>query len=453
MSKVNMDVEKPDEKVSFKKSLKGDFSEEVEAKLPAMMEPAKKDPKKLPEALQNLLQLEKKTRLAADTPSTKRLAEAILDLCIECKDWEALNSHVAILCKRRAQLRKVISAVVQRAMGALEKTPDMKTKISLIETLRTVSAGKLMVELERARLTKTLSRIREDEGKKEEACKILQEIQVETIGSMELKEKAEFLLEQIRLCIETKKWVRASIVAKKVNTEKLGEGGFEDLKLRFYELMIQYYKHEGAYFDTCKCYHAVMLTKSKAKDMDGLKEALKMTVLYLVLSPYDSEVSDMIHRLKAVQKELKLLPLARALVYLFTTNELIPWPMTKKEHVKIPDEFKELGYEENFQKSVVQHNIRVLSNYYDRIKSDRLATLLGLSDEKTERYLSEMVQGKQLHAMIDRPAQIVSFARKKTANEVVDAWSSDVSKLLGLVEKTCHLINKELMVSKIRDKS
>eukprot|EP00954_Amorphochlora_amoebiformis_P019597 1333659-Amorphochlora_amoeboformis.AAC.1 len=64
-----------------------------------------------------------------------------------------------------------------------------------------------------------------------------------------------------------------------------------------------------------------------------------------------------------------------------------------------------------------------------------------------------MVQSKQLHAKIDRPAQIVTFARKKTANEVVDEWSSDVSKLLALVETTCHLINKEIMINKIKAKA
>jgi len=72
--------------------------------------------------------------------------------------------------------------------------------------------------------------------------------------------------------------------------------------------------------------------------------------------------------------------------------------------------------------------------------------------QETEEYLSEMVQSKQLYAKIDRPAQIVTFARKKRANEIVDEWSSDVGKLLSLVEKTCHLINKEVMVNKFKGK-
>jgi len=269
---------------------------------------------------------------------------------------------------------------------------------------------------------------------------------------MELKEKAEFLLDQIRLCLAKKDFVRASIVAKKVNTEKLSEAGFEGLKLKFYNLMIQYYEHERDFFQTCKCYHAILMTKTVGEDEKESVKALRMAVLYLVLSPYDSEVSDMIHRFNIMQKKLLLLPMAKNLVEMFTTSELIPWPLTNDPYETM-SEFKKLGHSDDFKRSVVQHNIRVLSKYYSRIKSTRLAELLGLSEEKTEQFLSEMVQSKQLHAKIDRPAQIVTFARKKTANEVVDEWSSDVSKLLALVETTCHLINKEIMINKIKAKA
>jgi 26S proteasome regulatory subunit N5 len=55
----------------------------------------------------------------------------------------------------------------------------------------------MFVELERARMTKILSDIKEAEGTIAEAADILSEVQVETIGSMEIREKADFLLEQV----------------------------------------------------------------------------------------------------------------------------------------------------------------------------------------------------------------------------------------------------------------
>jgi 26S proteasome regulatory subunit N5 len=36
-----------------------------------------------------------------------------------------------------------------------------------------------------------------------------------------------------------------------------------------------------------------------------------------------------------------------------------------------------------------------------------------------------------------------------SAEETLSEWSSDLGQLLGLVERTCHLINKENMIHKI----
>lgn len=42
--------------------------------------------------------------------------------------------------------------------------------------------------------------------------------QVETFGSMEKTEKVEFILEQMRLCLAKKDYIRTSIISKKINT-------------------------------------------------------------------------------------------------------------------------------------------------------------------------------------------------------------------------------------------
>ena len=80
------------------------------------------------------------------------------------------------------------------------------------------SPGKIYVENERARLTLTLSKIKEADGDIEEAAKILQELQVETYGGMERREKTEFILEQMRLCLLNKDYIRVQIISKKIST-------------------------------------------------------------------------------------------------------------------------------------------------------------------------------------------------------------------------------------------
>lgn len=87
-------------------------------------------------------------------------------------------------------------------------------------------------------------------------------------------------------------------------------------------------------------------------------------------------------------------------------------------------------------------NIRVVAGYYTRITLSRLSTFLSLPTNETEQFLSRLVTSKTVYAKIDRPAGIVTFVRPKTGDEVLNEWSSDVGKLMGLVEKSCHLIAK-----------
>lgn len=87
-------------------------------------------------------------------------------------------------------------------------------------------------------------------------------------------------------------------------------------------------------------------------------------------------------------------------------------------------------------------NIRTISKYYTRITINRLSQLLDLTPPKTELFLSSLVSSKTVYAKIDRPAGVVSFLKPKTGDEVLNEWSSDVGKLMGLIEKSCHLIAK-----------
>lgn len=57
------------------------------------------------------------------------------------------------------------------------------------------------------------------QGDVNKAADVLQELAVETFGSMERREKTEFILEQMRLNLERGDYARMAIVAKKINTK------------------------------------------------------------------------------------------------------------------------------------------------------------------------------------------------------------------------------------------
>lgn len=81
------------------------------------------------------------------------------------------------------------------------------------------------MEVERARLTHKLAQIREEEGDITEAANIIQELQVETYGSMDKREKVELILEQMRLCLAKQDYIRTQIISKKINTKFFEDDG------------------------------------------------------------------------------------------------------------------------------------------------------------------------------------------------------------------------------------
>ncbi|CAG0902441.1 unnamed protein product [Darwinula stevensoni] len=417
---------------------------------------------KLQEALDILLALEKQTRTGADMHSTSRVLVTIVQLCFEAKKYELLNEQIVLLSKRRSQLKQAVTKMVQEACTYVDKMPDKETQLKLIDTLRTVTAGKIYVEVERARLTHKLAIMKESEGDITEAATILQELQVETFGSMDRKEKVELILEQMRLCIAKKDYIRTQIISKKINVKFFDEEGTEELKLKYYRLMIEVDQHEGSYMSICKHYRAIYNTPGIKNDIEQRRLVLKNIVLYLLLSPYDNEQADLTHRI-CEDKQLEETPLYKDLLELFMTSELIKWlgmcetferELRKGSDGSPPTDVFLDSPEGNkrwkdLQNRVVEHNIRVMAKYYTKIRVQRMSELLALPIEETEEFLSNLVVKGMVSAKMDRLEGIISFSPPRPTNEVLNDWATSAASLMQLVNKTTHLIHKEEMGSPV----
>jgi len=438
-----------------------DFSEKCDEKIPECEEKAKKG--ELAEAIEVLLTLEKQTRTAADMISTSRILVAVMKICFNNKNLEMLNENLMLLTKRRGQLKQAVIKMVQETCTYVEQIDSKEEKLKLIETLRTVTSGKIYLELERARVTRKLAEIREAEGDIAEAASVLQELQVETYGSMEKREKVEYILEQMRLCLAKRDFVRMQIISKKISVKFFDDNKEQDLKLKFYQLMIELCHNEGGYLSICRHYRAVYETPCIQEDKDKMKEALRNVVLYIVLSPYDNEQADLIARISE-EVHLEEITLYKELLKNFTTSELIHWTRFRDLYEKelcvgsdanpATGVFKketEQGAKRwsDLKKRVVEHNIRVMEKYYTKITMKRMSELLDLSIEESETFLSDLVTSKTVYAKIDRPAGIVVFRPPKDASDTLNEWSRDVSELMNLLNKTTHLITKEQMVHQL----
>jgi 26S proteasome regulatory subunit N5 len=81
----------------------------------------------------------------------------------------------------------------------------------------------IYLEVPRARVTRILSQIKEQAGDVNAASELMQELQVETFGSMERREKVDFILEQMRLLKEQEDFEKMAIVAKRINLKWLAD--------------------------------------------------------------------------------------------------------------------------------------------------------------------------------------------------------------------------------------
>lgn len=344
-------------------------------------------------------------------------------------------------------------------------------------------------------------------------------LKVETYGSMERREKLEFLLEQMRLCLGKEDYIRTQIISKKINTKSFDDPSFhvrqtlvvlfvfdlfvllfQELKLKFYSLMIEMDLHEKNYFNVCQHYKHCYETPRIRNDANQMKQTLKFVVLYLTLSPFDNEQSDLLHRLSS-DKNLELIPKykfdwkqspsmfddrisisgncfngsklknwftgarssARSKTNSSTARKMNRRPTFSTEVFR-PNNVGPISRVESSNMFVVSlsfcwehcgtivrlQNIRVISKYYTRIRTEQLANLLELNKDQAEEFLSNLVSNKTISAKIDRLEQVITFQQKKSAQDILNEWSFNLNSLMTIINKTCHLINKEETVHAVK---
>lgn len=368
-----------------------------------------------------------------------------------------MNEQVQLLSKKHGQLKQAITTMIQEVIKVLDEAPDLDTKIETIENIRTVTEGKIYVEVERARVSRTLSHIKEEQGDIDAATEILGELQVETYGSMDIREKTEFILEQVELYVKKGNYTQAQILSRKIVPRYFNKEEVDDLKLRYYELLVKISLHNSQFLEVCQHYRAIYDTPRVVQDDAKWKDALENIVYFITLAPYDNLQSDLIHKI-AADSRLPSLPVHNELIKCFTVDELMRWP--KVAEIYGPPLQKSPVYDlsskdgaarwEDFRKRVIEHNIRVISKYYTRIRISKLNKLLDLSEKETEDFISKLVIQGTIYARINRPERIVTFAKPKDSNDVLNEWSHNISTLLGHIETIGHLISKDEMINGIK---
>ncbi|SCP03810.1 26S proteasome regulatory subunit p55, putative [Plasmodium ovale] len=402
--------------------------------------------------LEELLILEKKCRQAYDGISTSKICCFVLKKYKQKENYKKVSEYLLYFNKKRGQLKRTIIDMINLSKQWIDDINNKEEKLNIIDTLCTISEGKIFVEVERSQIVKILSKIKEDDGNIEDAANILQEVQVETFISMSKRDKTEYILEQMRLVLLRKDYIRCHVISRKINPDLLNANDFADLKLKYFMYMIQYYINEESYLDVAKCYEQRFYTNCTLKDSTEWIDDLKCYIIFLTLSSLDEQQNKFLNLIKIEKKKLKEIPIFNNIVNDFINQDLIPWPLSYEEELLkfyIFNDVKFVGGTNRwniFKKKVMHHNIHVISNCYNKISLNRLSELLNSSIDDSENLLSELVSNKMLDAKIDRLHGIIKFGQKKNPENLLNTWSSQIHHILNLLEESSHLIQKERML-------
>lgn len=399
-----------------------------------------------------------------------------MDLCHGAGDYAELDAVANMLSKKRSIIKGAVVKMIQQCLEWVSGAgaAAFPGRMQVIETIRTVTEGKIYLEVERARVTRILGRILEQEqGKTEEAARVMCELQVETFGSLEKREKVDFILEQMRLAIITTEYAKATLISRKVTNKTFQTEGFADLKLRYLNLIIQLALHDQRYLDCSRNYWSMVETHRQLAKAGGVTPApadgqlqlpaesaetvaaFKMATIFAILAPYSNEQSGTVNQLHGERRLLDELPIYRELLRTFLTDELIRWPAVESAFGEELRGFPALfGGDapsarrwKHLRERVIEHNIRVIGRVYSTITVTRFAQLLEQSVSEAEAKLAELVASGMVVAKIDRTTGVATFGASQPTEEILGQWSTSANRLLALLAKTSHQIAKEEMLA------
>jgi hypothetical protein len=384
----------------------------------------------LDKALQILHLYERQTRIAKDDAANTLICVEIVSRCISESRWSDLGVNITVLAKRRGFSRNAIIKCVQLTIGVFDSL-DSATRLSLVNVLYEVTAGKIFLEVERARLARILVADLESKGEFVAATNMLQDLRLEVMSSMDVNERISLMLLQFRLCLEAKDVLRAALSSDKIRDQHVDLD--PALKLLYLELQIRYHA------DFTREFLPLAQSWFEVHALNGDGKALMTAILYGVLARRTPEQVQFLERLRGV-KDISLLPEGKSVLGVFLGPDFVPWAEFEPKFASVvPPEL--LG---QMRTRVIEHSLRVIASYYTRIRLARLAALEQISVDELEKRIIDLVFDEGFYAKIDRPRGIIAFKRRQKEAEVGDEFAANIMKLCRLVDQTHVLIQRDV---------
>jgi 26S proteasome regulatory subunit N5 len=380
-----------------------------------------------------------------------------------------MRSLLSSLNKKRNQSREAITAFVKYALNEIYNNLEEEEGIKLLKSIVEITEGRIFVEYEYSVAVRRLTETHLKKNEMEEAAKLIQDIQIETFGSLEKSYKIEYILFQMSILLKKGDYIRTLIVSNKINRRHLNEEAIEKLKWEFYDMMIRYYMHEEKYIEVSKCYKIlhdflkemeIKLSSSVTNSKQSFENCQSLFsqnrkvftfvnyVMYLAICPPELETKNMFNQLNLhYKKDLEENEDILNIVKKRLSDEIVYVDNRFIELYKNYPIFQEVEYREKhvklFRKYWIQHNIVIFEKFFSQVRLNRIATMIGTGKDEVETEIADMVINGYIYAKINRIQSTVNFRRKQETGDKLNDLNYDLARMLEKIENTCHLIHKE----------
>ncbi len=413
-----------------------------------------------------LYESEREARQNNNLDLSFKTVSRILDIVLQTRDPARIVHVAKNLVSKRGQLIKSTTEIVRQCMGFIDSIQDTPTKISFVEALKTMCEKKIYLEVEYARCAMMLVKFKEGtDNDLQAAAKIMENVQVETYGSMSKKEKLEFILYQMRIQYLLKDRTKLYIVAKKVNTKTLDEEGFHLLKISYFAYMFHIHNHAKEY-DGCSAalqkIHEGLNKVQSAEEIHSLDNVIRQkfsmfldkTILsesILLFKCLQEHLTTKVEELETLRSKYEVFILGSKkvleLVDSFLSKELTTCNIHHYEasHQAIFSKnfANHLELLDTLHKQLVKKNLIIISRYFRNARMQRLADLLDTVYEAVEENLCELILAKLVRGKIDRPGRMIEFLAEANDVEVIDNWVKNINEIVDIVDFVCERIERE----------
>lgn len=420
----------------------------------------------LDQEVEGLLEVEKRARQDNDLDLSVKICKTVVELLWDAKDLDRLIATVRSLTSKRGQLMKSISEMVRMCMGYVPQVQPVERQIEFVDAIKQICEKKIYLEVEYARCCMILVKHNEKNvNSLEEASKIMENVQVETYGSMSKKEKLEFILYQMKINLLLRDFTKLYIVSKKVNLKFLEEPNFEHEKITFNLYSFFFFQQDSDYPNCTNClkqvYNALkalnyqvdtaQLDPIVPEQFGSLLNKTKLSEAVLTfkcLEPF--KLAKQEETIKLV-KELEVYVLDNVvldkLLKAFTTNELsscnIAAYQTPSLLVFHKDFLNSAKFLAKLEVELVKKNLFMVSRYYKQVRLQKLSVLLENSPQFIEDQLCDLIVDAFIVGKIDRMDMVVKFDIAKDDKGTLDNWVDNINGVLDLVNFVCERIERE----------